>query len=51
MNMMTKKCYHWLELFNKYDLYTKSDNIVIDESVKQYYIKHVHNYIGTELYI
>ena len=48
-NDKDNKMFHWLELFNKYDLYTKSDDIIIDDATKEYYIKHVRNYIGDEL--
>jgi len=50
-NDKDKEMFHWLKLFNKYDLYTKSDDIIIDDATKEYYIKHVRNFIGDELYI
>jgi len=36
----------WLKLFNKYDLYTKSDNLIIDDSIKNYYMNLVNNYLN-----
>ena len=39
-----KKMFKWLKIFNKYDLYTKSDNIVTD-AVKNYYNDLIINYM------
>ena len=50
-NDKDKEMFEWLKLFNKYDLYTKSDDITIDDATKEYYIKYVRNYIGNELYV
>ena len=37
----------WVKIFNKYDLYTKSDNICTH--LKDYYLNLAYKYIGTEL--
>ena len=42
--IMIKRCLKWLKIFNKYDLYTKTDNIVT-ESVKDYYNDLIINYM------
>ena len=50
-NEKDKKMYKWLKLFNSYDLYTKSDNIEINESIKIYYKNLIKKYIpNSELY-
>ena len=36
----------WLQLFNKYDLYTKSENIVINDNIKEYYNNLVNKYLN-----
>jgi len=42
----------WLKLFNKYDLYTKSDNLIIDDYIYNYYINLVINFVNRgELWI
>ena len=43
--------FKWLKLFNKYDLYTKSDNIMITDEIKEYYNKLIIKYLnGGELW-
>ena len=50
-NEKDKKMYKLLKLFNSYDLYTKSDNIEINESIKIYYKNLIKKYIpNSELY-
>ena len=38
--------YRWLKLFNKYDLYTKTDVPIDIDSIKEYYTKLIKKYIG-----
>ena len=50
-NEYDKQMLKWLKLFNKYDLYTKSDNLINDET-KKYYMDLVTRMLnGGELYI
>ena len=35
----------WLKIFNKYDLYTKSDNIGVNEKIINYYDELINKYI------
>ena len=37
--------FKWLKIFNKYDLYTKSEDYVITEETKKYYDKLVEKFI------
>ena len=46
VNQKDKKMFQWLKLFNKYDLYTKSDNIIVDEKIKEYYQKLINKYLN-----
>jgi inositol oxygenase len=46
-NDYDKKMFKWLKLFNKYDLYTKSDDNTTDYD-KNYYNKLISKYIGDE---
>ena len=36
----------WLKLFNKYDLYTKSDDNIYNHECKEYYKKLINKYIN-----
>ena len=45
-NDYDKKMLHWLKLFNNYDLYTKSDNFIIDDAKRNHYINLVINYLN-----
>lgn len=36
----------WLKCFNKYDLYTKTDNFVLTEEIETYYSKLVNKYLN-----
>tara|TARA_B110001450_G_scaffold231029_1_gene232644 strand:+ start:1367 stop:2164 length:798 start_codon:yes stop_codon:yes gene_type:complete len=43
--------FKYLKLFNKYDLYTKTDNFVLDNDILNYYDKLINKYIkNSELY-
>ena len=44
MNKEDHELIKWLKIFNKYDLYTKSDNIVVTDEIKSY-----HNLINKYL--
>lgn len=46
INEKDKKMFKWLKLFNQYDLYTKSDNIIINDDIKNYYQKLIKKYLG-----
>lgn len=51
MNEKDNKMIEWLKLFNKYDLYTKNENINFSEETKLYYNKLVNKYLNNgELY-
>ena len=45
-NERDTKMLKWLQLFNKYDLYTKNENIVINDSIKEYYNNLVNKYLN-----
>ena len=51
INEKDREMFKWLKLFNKYDLYTKSDNIMITDEIKEYYNKLINKYLnGSELF-
>ncbi len=45
-NDKDKKMLSWLNLFNKYDLYTKSDKIIIDSEIENYYNKLINKFMN-----
>jgi inositol oxygenase len=50
-NKKDKEMFKWLKLFNQYDLYTKSDQIILSQESKDYYHKLIKKYLGkNELY-
>ncbi|VVU95581.1 Myo-inositol oxygenase [seawater metagenome] len=52
MNKKDKKMIKWLKIFNKYDLYTKSDDIKISTETKKYYNHLIEKYINNgKIYI
>jgi inositol oxygenase len=44
-NEKDKEMFKWLKLFNQYDLYTKSDNIDINDETKKYYQVLIKKYL------
>lgn len=51
-NEKDKKMLKWLKLFNKYDLYTKNNNIEYNENIKNYYKNIIQKYINnSELWV
>ena len=45
-NKKDKKMFEYLKLFNKYDLYTKSETIEVTQEMKDYYKKLVNKYLN-----
>ena len=45
-NEKDKKMFEWLKLFNKYDLYTKSENVIISDKIKSYYQGLINKYLN-----
>ena len=51
-NEYDNKMLKWLRIFNKYDLYTKSDDLIIDKATNNYYMNLAINYLNYgELFI
>jgi len=47
-----KSIFHWLKLFNQYDLYSKSDTLYDHDTLKEYYTGLIRKYFtNTHLYI
>ena len=46
MNDYDKKMIKWLHIFNKYDLYTKSNKVIIDEEKNKYYDVLIKKYLN-----
>ena len=50
MSQKDKKMFHWLKLFNQYDLYTKNDNKKISNYTMNYYKDLIRKYFfGSKL--
>ena len=39
----------WLKLFNKYDLYTKKDEVIVNPKIEKYYQNMLDKYFKTDL--
>ena len=48
-NEKDKKMFKWLKIFNNYDLYTKSDNIIVNDNIKKYYNNLINKYINNNI--
>ena len=46
VNQKDKEYFKWLKLFNKYDLYTKSEEVTLDEETKKYYQNLVNKFLN-----
>lgn len=46
-----KKMLGWLKLFNKYDLYTKKDEVIVTPKIEQYYQNMLDKYFKCDLLI
>ncbi|CAI9100494.1 OLC1v1037613C5 [Oldenlandia corymbosa var. corymbosa] len=49
MNEEDRECFKWLQIFNKYDLYSKSKVRVDVEKVKPYYLSLIEKYFPAKL--
>ena len=48
MNEKDENMLNWLKLFNKYDLYTKTDKFVVEDKTLEYYNNLIKLYFKNE---